>query len=160
MRHVIAVLTLLLVLTGPAFPQSQTADIFLNFDLDSTSFLYCDTGDIPAIMVACSTGTAAGDGWIPVGGFEFSSVNLILAALTVTGGIDTRIEGRVLLEDGTFSTNIILFDFVNKTLADGTEDQSVSVGDDHVVQIRVGIKIGTSDDPGAEDISVIWNGIR
>lgn len=145
------------------FGQLQSAEVFNAFDLDDTTYIFCDTTDIPGIMSACSTGAAAGDGWITVSRFEKHTVGFIMDQVNVTGGIDVQIQGRMLLEDGTYAAAVsTLFQFTNKTAVDGTDDQLVTVVDG-IAQIRVGIKIGTADDgddtgANAEQITVLWNG--
>lgn len=149
------------VLLAPAFgwAQGQVADIFNDYDLDSVAWIYCDTTDIPALMTACATGTAATDGWIDVRGHQDKTVGIAIDTVGVTGGINIRFEVRYVKEDGTFTSAIILMQLINKTTA-ATDNQSVRLPDE-VSFFRVGMQIGTADDALdaiVEDIDIIYNG--
>ncbi len=159
--------TLVLWFMSTALCYAQAYTVFADYDLDSTSYVYCDTTDIPTGMSACASGVAAGDGWVVKSYNEHMGVSMEIDQVNVTGGLDFRIEARMLNDDGTYSKGIAIWPAdgaKNKTLATGADDE-VQLVPDHVYQIRVGIKIGTADDGNdagvnAEQISVIVNQYR
>lgn len=130
--------------------------LFDNYDLNSTSFVYCDSGG-PPTGVACSTGSAAGDGWITVQSEADKAVMVEIIALTVTGGIDFVIEGR-LRNSGALGTGFQVWPSPDGTYRNETAAGSFGVQvPDSLYQLRVGMKIGTSDTAGTEDIEVVFN---
>lgn len=163
MRYLLALA--LLLYAASAYAQAYT--VFEDYDLDSTSYVYCETGDIPTGMSACATGIAAGDGWMVKAYNQYLSVSMEIDQVVVTGGIDFRIEARMLNDDGTYTAGIAIWPAdgaKNKTLATGA-DNEIQLVPDHVYQIRVGIKIGSADDgddetTNAEEISVVVNQYR
>ncbi len=160
MRILFTLLMLLLAANG--FSQAYT--VFDEYDLDSTSYVYCDTTDIPTGMSACASGTAATDGWVTKGKAEALGVFMGISQIGVTGGIDFRIEGRFINDDATYTTAAVLWPAdggKNKTAGDGTDDE-IQLVPDEVSQIRVGIKIGTNDDgndltTNLEEVTVVVN---
>lgn len=150
-----------------ALAHAQAYTVFDDYDLDSTSYVYCDTTDIPTNMSACASGVAAGDGWMIKGYNEYMSVAMEMDQGVVTGGVDFRIEARMLNDDATYTDAIAIWPAdgaKNKTAFDGTEDE-IQLVPDHVYQIRVGIKIGSADDgndltTNLEQISVVVNQYR
>jgi hypothetical protein len=168
MKRLLNLLAFLTVLLVPTFVYAQAYTVFDDYDLDSTSYVYCDTTDIPTGMSACASGTAAGDGWMVKAYNAHMGVSMELDQGNVTGGVDFRIEARFVNDDGsTYSDAIAIWPAdgaKNKTAFDGTEDE-IQLVPDHVYQIRVGIKIGTADDgndltTNLEQISVIVNQYR
>src|SRR3990172_9762472 len=78
-----------LALSGrPVATQSTSTNSIVLFadayDLDSTTTIYCDTGATypTGTVAACSTGSAAGDGWITVSGYGNG------AGVVGVGGVD------------------------------------------------------------------------
>src|SRR3972149_3572289 len=84
--------------SSPALTQStSTFSIVLfadGYDLDSTSTIYCDTGATypSGTVAACSTGSAAGDGWITVAGY--GNVVVVVDVDAVDNNITTVVEAR------------------------------------------------------------------
>jgi hypothetical protein len=134
--------------------------LFSSYDLDSTSYVFCDTGNIPTGMSACASGTAANDGWVKVAGHEFKAIEIVIDQLNVTGGIDFKIEARIA---ATGSASVIWPSVsANKTLT--TENEIVPI-QEPCYQIRVGMKIGSADDgndltTNLEDITVTYAAYR
>src|SRR3990172_5213201 len=64
------------------------------YDLDSTTTIYCDTGATypTGTVAACSTGSAAGDGWITVSGY--GNVAVIVDVDAVDNNITVVVEAR------------------------------------------------------------------
>lgn len=151
----IAASCLLLIQTSFA---ADTYRIFVDFDVDSTSYVYCDTTAIPAEMSACASGTAANDGWVPVNSI-YKAIQITLDQLsTDTAGIDYIVYGRLYGE--TIGDVIV----AEATLADAVEGEATVIvlnQDELVNEIRVGLKINTADDgtdTGAdiEEITVVY----
>jgi hypothetical protein len=130
-------------------------NIFTNFDIASTSFVYCDTGDIPAQMSACSTGTAANDGWLPIGGNKDPMIAILTSAISVTGTLEATIEVRYFNDNSTKTTAITIFDFASIDAADGTDDQAIKIIEG-AVEMRVGIRINGTD-TGTQAVTVVYN---
>ena len=156
MKRIALALALFLCL-APAVSAQKLSIVFENFDLDSTSELFCDTGQsaLPRGMVQCSTGTADEDGWIDARTEDFKTVAIHIDALALTSGsIDVAIYGRVK----TGTTPIQL----------GTTQDYTTVTTQSVVvpeamrQIRIGLVINGVDDGDAadEDVSIYYYGSR
>ena len=108
MKRLAFALALFLCLATVASAQ-KTSIIFENFDLDSTTELFCDTVTFstspPRGMDVCATGSAAEDGWIDARTEDFKGVVIIIDAMALTSGtIDVRIYGRVRI--GTTATEL------------------------------------------------------
>jgi len=156
MKRLAFALALLLCLATVASAQKRT-DIFENFDLDSTSEVFCDTGQasLPEGMTQCTTGTADEDGWVDARTEDFKGVVIIIDAMALTSGtIDVRIYGRV--KDGTTATELGTV----RTFA--AADQQYVVVPEALRQIRVSYRInGTDDGDGSpEDVSLYYYGSR
>lgn len=156
MKRIALALALFLCLATVASAQKLSI-VFENFDLDSTSELFCDTGQsfLPRGMVQCTTGTADEDGWIDARTEDFKTVAIHIDALALTSGsIDVAIYGRVK----TGTTPIQL----------GTTQDYTTVSTQSVVvpeamrQIRIGLVINGVDDGDAadEDVSIYYYGSR
>lgn len=147
----------LLTLGFASIAQGQVVSIFDGFDLDTNTFVYCDTTAIPAGMSACTTGAAVGDGWLTVGRDSRKVFGLFIDQLLVVGGIIGQLEGRMLKADGTYTSVAILVTLLAKTLT--TQNQVILVPEGFE-QVRFGIRIGTNDDGGdatTELVDVIYN---
>ena len=120
--------------------------------------MYCDPANVGALIGACATGQAAGDGWIDTRGHSSKVVGIAIDVLGVVGGVDITFEVRYQKEDGTYTAAITLMNLINKATA-VTDNQSIRIPDE-VMQFRVGIEIGTNDDIGdatVEDIDIVYN---
>lgn len=153
-------LTLLIlgVWASPCLAQGRISNILNDYDLDDeVGFIYCDPANVGALIGACTTGLAAGDGWIDTRGHSCKTVGIAIDALVVVGGVDITFEVRYQKEDGTFTAPITLMNLINKATA-VTDNQSVRIPDE-VMQFRVGIVIGTNDDADVvdDDIDIIYN---
>lgn len=134
--------------------RAQSASIrseafFSAFDINSTSFNYCDSGAAEPGQV-CTTGTAAGDGWLAVPNESTKSVQVEIDALTGTS-IEFVIEAR--LQDATGNAQIWPATGDRSETTTGTFIVQVP---DAVYQMRVGVKM-TVDTAGAEDITATLN---
>lgn len=136
-----------------AGPRLREVVLFDNYDLNSTSFIYCDTGSPPA-GVACSTGSATDDGWITVASEELKAFEIDIAALTATS-VEVQVEARLRDSGGNVHGFIIWPTTSPPTSLTTTGADGASLSGAYY-QIRVGIKI-TSDTAGAEDIEVVYN---
>ena len=141
----------------PAFGQGRVSNILNDYDLDAIAFVYCDPANVGALMEACATGVAAGDGWIDTRNHSSKVVGIAIDVLGVVGGVDITFEVRYQKEDGTYTAAITLMNLINKATA-VTDNQSIRIPDE-VTQFRVGIEIGTNDDGDGviEDIDIIYN---
>lgn len=158
MKRLAFTLALFLCLASIASAQKRS-DIFENYDLDSTTEIFCDTVTYatapPEGMDACTTGSAAGDGWIDARTEDFKSVAIHIDVMALTAGtIDVAIYGRVKV--GTTAMQL------------GTTQQYAAAATQIVVvpeairQIRIGIVINGTDDGDAadEDVSIYYYGSR
>lgn len=158
MKHLAFTLALVLCLVTVASAQKR-ADILENYDLDSTTEIYCDpvsyATDPPEGMDQCSTGSAAEDGWIDSRTEDFKGLAIHIDAMALSAGtIDVAIYARVKV--GTTPMQL------------GTTQQYASAATQYVVipeatrQIRIGIRINGTDDGDAadEDISLYYYGSR
>ena len=152
-------LTLLMlgVWASPVRGQGRISNILNDYDLDDITFVYCDPANVGALIIACATGQAAGDGWIDTRNHSSKVVGIAIDVLGVVGGVDITFEVRYQKEDGTYTAAITLMNLINKATAI-TDNQSVRIPDE-VIQFRVGIEIGTNDDGDGviEDIDIIYN---
>lgn len=158
MKRLVLALTLLLCLATVVSAQKRS-DIFENYDLDSTTEIFCDTVTFsttpPEGMTACSTGSAAEDGWVDARTEDFKGIAVHVDALALTAGsIDVRVYGRV--KTGTTPIPLSL------TIAYTTVTRQYIVVPEAVFQVRVGIRINGIDDGDAspEDISIYHYGSR
>lgn len=120
-----------LVSNGPASAESKTKTLFDSYELDSTRFVFTEAGD-----------TGKEDGWIPVGGDAHKMIVISIARLDVTGGIDVKIEGRSAISGGGW-TKFVLHE-LNKTAP--VARQHITLPRGTFDQLRVGLRIGRSDD--------------
>lgn len=141
----------------PAFA-ADTYRIYVDFDVDSTSYVYCDTTAIPAEMSACVSGIAANDGWVPVNSI-YKGIQITADQLSTDGtGIDYIVEGRLYGE--TIGVAVIS----EATIADAAEGTAVLLNmnqDELVNEVRIGLKINTADDgtdtgTDIEEITVVY----
>jgi len=158
MKRLILALALLLCLATVASAQKRS-DIFETYDLDSLTEIFCDTvtfpGSPPEGMAACSTGSAAEDGWIDARTEDFKGVAVHIDAMALTAGtIDVRVYGRV--KNGTTPIPLSL------TIAYAAATTDYVVVPEAMFQIRVGIFInGVDDGDGSpEDVSLYYYGSR
>jgi len=151
---------LTLLLCSATFVSAQKrADIFENYDLDSTTEIFCDTVTFatspPEGMEQCSTGSAAEDGWVDARQEDFKSVAIIIDAIALTAGmIDITLYGRV--KEGHTPIKIGTTQMFTAT------DGKIIVVPEALRQIRIGIVINGTDDGDAadEDISILYYGAR
>ncbi len=118
------------------------------FDIASTSFLVCDTGDVEAAQV-CTTGSAAEDGWIIVSDQRPRSVQFEVITFNATS-LDVILEGR--LRGATDAAQIWPATGDLALTAVGTVLVEVP---DSIYQIRAAVKIDT--DTGANSVSATLN---
>ncbi len=135
-----------LVSTGPASAESKTKKLFDSYELESTRFVYTETGD-----------TGKEDGWIPVGGDTHKVIIISVVRLDVTGGIDVKIEGRSSIPGGGWA-KFVLHELNQTTLV---ARQHITLPSGTFEQLRVGLRIGRSDDESdtsgaAENITVTY----
>ena len=158
MKRIALALALFLCLASTVSAQKLSV-VFENFDLDSTSEIFCNSTTFstspPEGMDQCTTGSADADGWIDARTEDFKTVAIHIDALALTSGsIDVAIYGRVK----TGTTPIQL----------GTTQDYTTVSTQSVVvpeamrQIRIGIVINGVDDGDAadEDVSIYYFGSR
>lgn len=160
MKRFIIAGALLLAISTFAFAQKRT-DIFENFDLDSTTELFCDTATFttsppfPKGMTQCNTGSAAEDGWIDARTEDFKGVAIHIDAMALSSGtIDIAIYGRV--KSGATPIQLGL------TIDFAAAATRYVVVPEALREIRIGLVInGTDDGDGAdEDISIYYFGSR
>ena len=158
MKRLAIALALLLCLPVLASAQKR-ADIFENYDLDSTMEIFCDTVTFatspPSGMEQCDTGMAAEDGWIDSRTEDFKTVAIIIDDIDLTAGmIDVTLYGRV--KEGHTPIKI------GTTQSYTTEDTKIIVVPEALRQIRIGIVINGTDDGDAadEDVSIYYYGSR
>ena len=151
-------LALALVLSVASLASAQkTSVVFENYDLDSTTEIFCDTGQaqLPEGMNQCTTGSAAEDGWIDARQEDFKTVAIHIDAVALTAGmIDVAVYGRV--KEGTTPIKL------GVTLSYTTTDAKALVVPEAMRQIRIGIVINGTDDGDAadEDVTFIYYGSR
>ena len=142
MRYKLLLIVGLLALVPQVALGQQAFAIFNNYDLDATAYTYCNSASIPSQIPVCvTTAQAATDGWFVVSNEEQRTIQVSIDQIVVTGGIDVTIEGRV-----TGASSIVTIWTDNVTTAD-TDNDIIAVPE-NVQELRVGIKIGTSDDGG------------
>lgn len=158
MKRLVLALTLLLCLATVASAQKRS-DIFVNYDLDSTTEIFCNattfSTDPPEGMAACSTGSAAEDGWIDARQEDFRGIAIHIDAMVLTAGtIDVKIYGRV--KSGTTPIQL------GTTIAYSVATTQYVVVPEALAQVRIGIRINGTDDGDAlsEDVSLFYYGSR
>ncbi len=135
-----------LVSTGASSTESKTKKLFDSYELESTRFVYTETGD-----------TGKEDGWIPVGGDTHKVIIISVVRLDVTGGIDIEIEGRSSIPGGGWA-KFVLHE-LNQTTSVARQYITLPMGT--FEQLRVGLRIGRSHDAsdtsdGAANITVTY----
>lgn len=124
--------------------------LFDAFNPSAGTFVYCDSGS-PPTGVTCSTGAAAGDGWIGVRGLDKKLVIIRPDTVSLTSGsIQATIEGRIEDSDGNWSTMTLIAPIDYAAAQSG---QPVSVVE-NVEQIRVGLRINGTDDGVDDSVTV------
>jgi len=158
MERLVFITTLFLCLTSFVSAQKRS-DILENYDLDSTTEIFCDTVTFavtpPSGMDTCASGTAAEDGWIDARTEDFKGVTIHIDVMALTSGtIDVAIYGRVKV--GTTAIQL------GTTQAYAAAATQYIVVPEAIRQIRVGIIINGVDDGDAadEDISLYYYGSR
>ncbi len=157
MKRLAFTLALFLCLASIASAQ-KTSIVFENFDLDSTTELFCDTGQssLPRGMDQCTTGTDDEDGWIDARTEDFKGVAIHIDAMALNAGtIDVQIYGRVRAGTTEIALLAAPLDFASA-------DTQYVVVPEALRQVRIGLVInGTDDGDGAdEDISIYYYGSR
>ncbi len=157
MRRLFLILAFLCC-TSVLFAQKRS-DIFENYDLDSTSEIFCDTATFvaspPESMTTCATGSAAEDGWLDARTEDFKGIAIHIDVMALTSGtIDVAVYGRVKV--GTTAIQL------GTTQAFAAAATQYIVVPEAVRQIRVGIVINGVDDGDAadEDVSFYYYGSR
>jgi hypothetical protein len=156
MKRLAFALALLLCLASIASAQ-KTSYIFQNYQLDSTSEIFCDTVTFattpPEGMAQCSTGSAAEDGWIDTRQEDFKSVAILIDAISLTAGmIDVTLYGRVAVGQTPIK--------IGTTQMYTTTDGKIIVVPEALRQIRIGLVINGTDGVGDEDVSITYYGAR
>lgn len=121
---------------------------FTTFDVTATSFVYCDTGG-PEEGQACSTGSAAADGWLTVPNQPSRSVQIDILTINAAS-LEFVIEAR--LRDVTTAAQIWPATGDRSETATGSFIVEVP---DSIYQMRVGIKLTT--DSGAQSVTATLN---
>ena len=158
MKRIAFALALILCLASFASAQKR-ADVFENYDLDSTTEIFCNAATFatspPEGMTQCDTGSDAEDGWIDTRQEDFKSVAIIIDAIALTAGsIDISLYGRV--KEGTTPIEIGTTQMFTAT------DGKLIVVPEALRQMRIGIVINGTDDGDAadEDVSIYYYGSR
>lgn len=139
-----------------AFAQPETGGtprtqiLFADFDVASTSLVYCNSGGAPTGIV-CATGTGDDDGAVTVSGAQAKSFQVEIDAITATS-LDFVIEGRLLGAENRWA---------QLWPASGSQSETAAGSfivqvPDWVNQVRLGVKV-TTDTAGAEDLDVVFN---
>lgn len=147
-------LAAILVFGGVSLAAPNTSIIFDAFNPTAETFVYCDTGDPQGLI--CTTGAAAGDGWLRVPGLDGKIVVIRPDTVSLTSGtIQFTVEGRFQDKDGNWATMdlIALIDF-----AAAQAGHPVAVVERAVEEIRVGVRINGTDDGVDDSITVHFNG--
>lgn len=121
-------------------------------DVNNTAFNYCDTGGTNQVI--CSTGTAAGDGWILVAGESKKSVQIDVDTLGATSA-EFIIQAR---NSGGSGSAAQIWPATGDHSVTGSEDPISIIQEipDSVYQIRIGYKV-TGSTAGTEVISIVYN---
>ncbi len=136
---------------GSVEAQSQSLReqaIFVDFDVTSTSFVYCDSGGAPS-GILCSTGSATDDGWLFVASEPNRAVQINIDTINATS-LDFIIQGR--LQGQTVAAQIWP---ATGDRAETTTGSFIVQVPDAVAEIRVGVKIDT--DTGVQDVDASLN---
>jgi len=122
------------------------------YDLDSTTTIYCDTGATypTGTVAACTTGSAAGDGWITVSGY--GNVAVIVDVDAVDNNITVVVEARYRNASPVTTDTITIADAFDVISAAGTQTFVLNVPAD---QIRVGVSVAAGGEGTDEDLEVI-----
>src|SRR3990167_2903333 len=122
------------------------------YDLDSTTAIYCDTGATypTGTVAACTTGSAAGDGWITVSGY--GNVAVIVDVDAVDNNITVVVEARYRNASPVTTDTITIADAFDVISAAGTQTFVLNIPAD---QIRVGVSVAAGGEGTDEDLEVI-----
>src|SRR3989304_388805 len=122
------------------------------YDLDSTTTIYCDTGATypTGTVAACSTGSAAGDGWITVSGY--GNVAVIVDVDAVDNNITVVVEARYRNASPVTTDTITIADAFDIISAAGVQTFVLNIPAD---QIRVGVSVAAGVEGTNEDLEVI-----
>ena len=122
------------------------------YDLDSTTTIYCDTGATypTGTVAACSTGSAAGDGWITVSGY--GNVAVIVDVDAVDNNITVVVEARYRNASPVTTDTITIDDAFDIISAAGVQTFVLNIPAD---QIRVGVSVAAGVEGTNEDLEVI-----
>lgn len=118
------------------------------FDIASTTFVYCDTGGAEPGQV-CTTGSAAGDGWIQVTNEELKAVEVEITTINATS-IEFIIQAR--LSGATTAAQIWP---ATGNRSETTTGAFIVQVPDAVYEMRVGVKV--TGDVGAQSVSATLN---
>lgn len=126
--------------------------LFADFDVTSTSFVFCDSGGAPT-GIRCDSGTGDDDGAITVGGASPKAIQVEVDTINATS-LDFIIEGRLLSAENQWAQ-----------IWPASGDLAVTVAGSFIVQVpdwvnqvRLGVKIDT--DSGAQNIDAVFNLFR
>jgi len=151
-----ALIGVLALSSRPVATQSTSTNSIVLFadayDLDSTTTIYCDTGATypTGTVAACSTGSAAGDGWITVSGY--GNVAVIVDVDAVDNNITVVVEARYRNASPVTTDTITIADAFTVISAAGTQTFVLNVPAD---QIRVGVSVAAGGEGTDEDLEVI-----
>lgn len=126
--------------------------LFADFDVVSTSFVYCASGGAPT-GIACATGTADDDGVVTVAGASPKAIQVEVDTFNATS-LDFVIQGRLLGAENQWA-QIWPASGDHAVTAIGSFIVQVP---DWVNQVRLGVKIDT--DTGAQNVDVVFNQFR
>ncbi len=122
--------------------------IFSNFDVTSTSFVYCDSGGAPS-GILCSTGSAAEDGWVLVASEPNRSVHVNIDTINATS-LDFIIQGR----NRGQTVGAQIYPATGDRAETATGAFIIQVPD-AIYELRVGVKVDT--DTGTQNVDASLN---
>jgi hypothetical protein len=125
--------------------------VFTNYNA-TASYTYCDSGSPPPGIV-CTTGSAAGDGWITANGNPRKSFQVEIDTISGTS-LDFKIEARLQGNEGQAAQ-----------IWPGSGDHSETTTGSFIVQVpdivyqvRIGVKI--TGDSGTQNVDVVYNSVQ
>lgn len=143
----------LLLLASALVAAPNTSILFDAFNPTAGTFVYCDIAAPQGLP--CTTGAAAGDGWLRVVGLGNMVVVIRPDTVSLTAGsIQFTIEGRFQDRAGNWATMVLIapIDF-----AAAQAGHPVALFE-NVEEIRVGVRINGTDDAVDDSVTVHFNG--
>ena len=147
-------LAAILVFGSVSFAGPNTSILFDAFNPSAGTFVYCDTADPQGLI--CTTGAAAGDGWLRVAGLDGKVIVIRPDTISlVSGTIQFTVEGRVQDAAGNWATMDIIAPIDFDAAQAG---HPVAIVERAVEEIRVGVRINGTDDGVDDSITVHFSG--